>query len=83
MEALLCGQTTYPASTFAVTWKNIHRAELNKQFEVLFYVFFWFETCSFLEIHRIFTLFIYILDFKQDDLRQMLLFACITHTSVK
>ena len=34
MEALLCGQTTYPASSFSITWKNIHRGEFNKQFEV-------------------------------------------------
>ena len=47
MEALLCGQTTYPASTFGATWKTIHRTEFNKQFEVLFY-FFLFETCPFL-----------------------------------
>ena len=36
MEALLCGQTTYPALSFANTWKCIHRAELKKQFEVMF-----------------------------------------------
>ena len=34
MEALLCGQTTYLASSFGVTWKDIHRAEFKKQFEV-------------------------------------------------
>ena len=34
MEALLCGQTTYPASSFRVVWKDIHRAEFKKQFEV-------------------------------------------------
>ena len=36
MEALLCGQTTYPASSFGATWKGIHRAEFKKQFEVIF-----------------------------------------------
>ena len=34
LEALLCGQTTYPASSFGATWKNINREEFNKQFEV-------------------------------------------------
>ena len=38
MEALLCGQTTYPASTFAVTWKGILREEFNKQFEVILFL---------------------------------------------
>ena len=36
MEALLCGQTTYPASSFGATWKDIHRADFKKQFEVGF-----------------------------------------------
>ena len=37
MEALLCGQTTYPASTFGTTWRGIHKGEFMQQFEVILY----------------------------------------------
>ena len=40
MEALLCGQTTYPTASFADTWRDIHRAEFKNQFEVTVCVFY-------------------------------------------
>ena len=38
MEALLCGQTTYPTSSFSVTWRGIDKGEFIQQFEVILYL---------------------------------------------
>ena len=34
MEALLCGQTTYPAGEYESTWRTVKTSLLSEQFQV-------------------------------------------------
>ena len=49
MEALLCGQTTYPAGEYESTWRTVQNSLLSEQFEVnikyTLYTLYYMEDC--------------------------------------